>query len=138
MDEQTKGRLNITWVNHTFSHLYFHDLAYNKNFLLFKFTNIKNEIFATEKLLLEHNQIPSVFIRFPGLISNSKILKKTRKLGLIPLGADAWLAKNQIPQNGSIILVHGNSNEHVGIEKIIPILDNEKINWLPLPEAMKN
>ncbi|KPJ67927.1 MAG: hypothetical protein AMJ43_02620 [Coxiella sp. DG_40] len=136
LDAEKNHKLNITWVNHTLSHLYFSDLAFEKNFVLFKFTDVKNEIFGVEKLLLAHNLIPSVFIRFPGLVANRNLLLQIQKLGLIPLGTDAWLAMGQVPKNGSIILVHGNSNEHPGIEKIIPILNDHQIKWLPLKEAV--
>lgn len=136
LNEQAKNHLAITWVNHSLSHLYFSDLPFDQNFLLFQFTNLKNEVFSVEKLLLAHNQIPSPFIRFPGLVSNSEVLMEVQKLGLIPLGADAWLAKDQAPHNGSIILVHGNSNEHPGIEKVLPILENQQINWLSLRDAL--
>ena len=39
--------------------------------------------------------------------------------GLIPVGSDAWLAKNEVPSAGSIVLVHGNGNEPVGVEKLL-------------------
>ena len=42
---------------------------------------------------------------------------------LIPLGANAWIAKNEPIQKGSIILIHGNKNEPQGIammEKKLP------------------
>ena len=75
-----------------------------------------------ERTVGEAHQIPFAFIRFPGLVANKKLIRKIRKYGLIPLGADAWLAKNKKPTNGSIILVHGNSNEHRGIKMVMPIL----------------
>jgi hypothetical protein len=42
--------------------------------------------------------------------------------GLIPLGSDSWIAKNQFPKNGSIVLLHGNGNETVGITMFL--------NWI--------
>lgn len=60
---------------------------------------------------------------------------KLQKFGLIPVGADAWLAMDQLPHSGSIILVHGNSNEPQGIKKIMPILQNNEYHWLPLVYA---
>jgi len=35
---------------------------------------------------------------------------------LISLGADAWLALNQKPRDGSIMLVHPNGNEELGLK----------------------
>jgi len=41
-------------------------------------------------MLLENNQIPSIFARFPGLVSNKKIrADMIEKYGLIFLGSDA-------------------------------------------------
>jgi len=34
---------------------------------------------------------------------------------MIPIGSDAWLAKNQWPKEGSIVLVHANGHELIGI-----------------------
>ena len=45
--------------------------------------------------------------------------KIKNKFFLIPLGANAWIAKSQKPQNGSIILVHGNKNEPQGIKMFL-------------------
>ena len=82
-------RVRRTWVNHSFSHLYFSDLPLKDNFLLFSQTNIKSELLTTEILLIEAHQLPSIFVRFPGLVANRKMLELTRRYGLIPLGADA-------------------------------------------------
>lgn len=116
------NKLNITWVNHSFTHAYFSDLPYSQNFLRQPLTNIHTEIMLTEQYLLEQDVIPSVFFRFPGLVSSPSLLHIIRDFGLIPLGADAWLAKDQSIQPGSIILVHGNGNEHEGIVKLLPQL----------------
>lgn len=119
---QKTKKLDITWVNHSFSHPYFTDLPYSKNFLLANWINEKSEILLTEQNLLQEDQIPSVFFRFPGLISSEKLIKRLRKHGLIPLGSDTWIAKNQPIHKGSIILVHGNGNEPEGIQELTPKL----------------
>lgn len=129
------NKLKIIWINHSFSHVYYADLPLDQNFLLEPHTNITHEILATEKILLEHGQLPSVFFRFPGLISNEKLILKLRKYGLIPVSTDAWLAKDEVPKLGSIILVHGNSNEPQGIKKLMPMLQDSNYNWLGLDEA---
>lgn len=55
---------------------------------------------------------------------------------MIDLGADAWLAKGEEPKEGSLILVHGNSNEHAGIEKMMPLLEQKKFTFFPLTQAL--
>lgn len=135
IQQTKKNKLDIIWINHSFSHVYYADLPYDQNFLLEFHTNITHEILATEKLLLENNQLPSVFFRLPGLVSNRTLILTLRQFGLIPIGTDAWLAKNQEPKPGSFILVHGNSNEPQGIEKIMPLLKNPDYHWLPLYDA---
>lgn len=128
---QQQKKLDITWVNHTFSHIYYSDLPDKKNFLLTEMVNLDTEILLTEQYLLEHDQTPSVFFRFPGLISNYKLLKQLKKYGLIPLSADAWLANDQNITPGGIVLVHGNGNEHDGIKLIEPYI--KKLHWIILP-----
>lgn len=130
-----KQKLKITWVNHSFSHVYYVDLPYSENFLLVPNVNTTHEILATEKLLLEQGQLPSVYFRFPGLVSNEKLVLKLRHFGLIPIGTDAWIAKNQSPKPGSIVLVHGNSNEPEGIKKVMPLLQNPSYHWQSLEQV---
>lgn len=135
--QEQEGKLKITWINHSFSHVYYADLPMVDNFLVIPQTNVTHEILATEKLLLEHNQLPSVYFRFPGLVSNKQLVSKLRKYGLIPIGSDAWIAHDQEAKTGSLILVHGNSNEPEGIQRTIPLLQNPINHWLPLNEAFE-
>lgn len=132
IDLQSQGKLAITWVNHGFTHLYYSDKAIKENFLLSPQVDFENEILLTEKLLLEANQTPSVFFRFPGLIDNEQRIKQLKEYGLLALGADAWLGKDQEIQEGSIVLIHGNGNEPLGIKRLYPQLKNW--NWMSLPE----
>jgi hypothetical protein len=82
---------------------------------------------------------PSVFFRFPGLVADEKLIKLLAKLSLIPLGADAWLAKGEEPRKGSIILVHGNGNEPPGIARLMNILQTPNPpNFLPLLLAVND
>lgn len=127
---QKDNKLAITWVNHSFSHPYFPDLKDNNNFLLAENVNLENEILSVEQYLLEKNQIPSVFFRFPGLVSNKKLILKLKEFGLLPLGTDGWIAKEQPITEGGILLVHGNGNEPEGIVKLLPKL--EFLNLIPL------
>lgn len=117
----SNGKLDITWVNHSFTHFYSRKLTVRKNFMLKEDTNVTREVFQNEICMLEHDIIPSVFFRFPGLISNQKIYEKVMGYGLIPLGADAWLAKGKKPIAGSIILVHANGNEKKGTNILLQL-----------------
>ncbi len=136
LDQQQAQKLAITWVNHSLSHLYFADLPLDENFLLFPFTFIDDEILAPEIALLQADQVPSIFFRFPGLVADEHLLQTLKKYGLIALGADAWLAKAQKPVPGSIVLVHGNSNEHAGITAVMPYLHDANQHWLALRDAL--
>lgn len=127
-----KKNLKIVWINHSFSHPYNSELANENNFLLMENINIENEVFELEKLLIENDQTPSIFFRFPGLISNQNLNNKINELGLIAISSDAWLAKGEEPSNGSIILIHGNSNEPEGIEKFNQITKEKVLTLLPL------
>jgi hypothetical protein len=66
------------------------------------------------------------------------LVLKLHDLSLIPVSANAWLAKNQKEADGSIILVHGNSNEPKGIDAILRLLHEGNINWLPLADMFKS
>jgi hypothetical protein len=65
---------------------------------------------------------PSVFFRFPGLVSDHEIFEQILNLGLIPIGSDSWLAKGQWPDTGSVVLIHANGNEPVGVHNFIYLL----------------
>jgi hypothetical protein len=130
-----KHEITVDWINHSFSHPYSKKLPFPKNFLLEKGVNIDKEILKNEVTMIQNNLIPSVFFRFPGLVSNLDVFKQVIDYGLIPIGSDAWLAKGQKPGPGSIVLIHGNGNEPLGIKKFFELLKNEKAdikkkNWL--------
>ena len=92
---------------------------------------------TAEQLLLENGLIPSPFFRFPGLVADGTLLARLRELSLIPLGSNAWLAKGEQPEDGSVILVHGNGNEPRGIELLMPLLRSERgMQLLPLQLAV--
>ncbi|WP_341794496.1 hypothetical protein [Rickettsia endosymbiont of Rhinocyllus conicus] len=133
VQQQEKGHLQITWVNHSFSHPYFKDKPLENNFLLSNKENFEIEVLEAGKVLVGHNIAPSPFFRFPGLVSDQTLIEKLKDFGFIPLGSDAWLAKGEKVQDGSFILVHGNSNEKAGIKLIMPMLPGLKL--LPLEKA---
>lgn len=125
--------IKITWVNHSFSHIFYNDKDLTDNFLLLPNTNIENEILSTEKLLIENEELPSPFFRFPGLISNQKILNILTSYGLIQLGASAWiykLAKNKAVKDGDVILIHGNGNEDkLALDRLIKLTQSNQYIW---------
>ncbi|HJD55138.1 MAG TPA: hypothetical protein LFW21_00420 [Rickettsia endosymbiont of Pyrocoelia pectoralis] len=131
--QQENDYLHITWVNHSFSHPYFKDKPLGDNFLLSNAEDFENEVLEAGKILVSYNIAPSPFFRFPGLISDQNLIGKLKNFGFIPLGSNAWLAKGEKVQNGSFILVHGNSNEKAGIDLIMPMLP--KLKLLPIEEA---
>jgi hypothetical protein len=134
--QRVNHKLDITWINHSFTHVYYRDLPSANNFLLIRETNFDSEVLTLEKLLLQRGELPSVFFRFPGLISNRKLIHRLcDRFGLIPLGANAWLARHEPIKAGSFILVHGNSNEPAGIAKIMPLLSH--LHLYPLSAAFK-
>jgi hypothetical protein len=123
---QDSGELGITWINHSFNHRWYDSLPVKENFLVSKETDLDVEVLKTERKMLENGLTPSVFFRFPGLVSDSLIFKRITAYGLIPVGSDAWLAKNQSPHNGSIVLVHANGNEPYGIKRFFDLVRDHR------------
>jgi len=121
------GAIAVTWANHSYSHPYIVGLEDRRNYLLRPGVDLDREIFETEKLLIAHGELPSVFFRFPGLVADAALLAKLRERHLIPLGADAWLALGPAPRDGSIILVHPNGNEPGGLKLFSKYLANGKM-----------
>eukprot|EP01132_Coremiostelium_polycephalum_P000096 gene96-125_t len=149
-EQEQQKKIQITWINHTLRSQYYHDLPLEKNFLRFNHLDhakenwtddasfdIKEDILITEQLLLEQGQLPSIFFRFPGLISDQTLVHAISRLGLVPLGVGAWLAKNQTPTLGDILLVHANGNEPIGLTKFMNWLKGlppKEVPWLPLTQ----
>jgi hypothetical protein len=129
------GEISVTWINHTYNHHYDPNIPLKKNFLLEPGTNLNFEILGTEEALLQNGFLSSVFFRFPGLVSDQQVVDSVISYGLIPIGSDSWLAKGQPVHKGSIILIHGNGNEPVGIKDFIRLLQTDessvmKKEWL--------
>jgi hypothetical protein len=119
---EDKHDIYITWINHSFNHRVSKTRPLKENFLLEPGTNISYEVLETEKAMLYNGLMPSVFFRFPGLVSDQQLVNRITDFGLIPIGTDAWLAKGQQPQAGSIVLIHGNGNEPLGVQDFIKLL----------------
>ena len=137
-----KEQIRVTWINHSFNHPYHPEKVPDENFLLTPGTNFDEEVLKTEILLLEHNLLPSVFFRFPGLVSNCSLTSRLRHFSLIPVGSRAWLAKGEKVKEGSIILLHGNGGERPGVSIFLKLLATREDDFLlgkfrlrPLREA---
>jgi len=115
VDQRNSGALDILWVDHTYHHPYRRKLPDAANFLLTKGVDPETEILDTERLLIANGETPSLFFRFPGLVSSDPLMQAVSRFHLVTLGADAWLAKGQQPGRGSIVLVHPNGNEPKGL-----------------------
>lgn len=130
-----KGEIAITWINHSYNHRLNMKLPLKENFLLEPGTDINFEVLGTEQAMLNNGLLPSVFFRFPGLVSDQQLIYKITAFGLIPIGSDAWLAKGQQAQPGSIVLIHGNGNEPTGVNDFLALLRSKtksiaKKQWL--------
>lgn len=129
-EKRRSGALAITWADHSYSHPFVPGLKDGQNYLLRPGVDLDREIFETEKILVAHGETPSVFFRFPGLVSDAALLEKLRERHLVALGADAWLALGPPPRDGSVVLVHPNGNEPGGLKIFSRLLKSGRI---PLP-----
>lgn len=118
----SRGQLDITWVNHSYYHHYDPRLPLSVNFLLEPNTDLPKEILLNEQAMLKNGLLPSIFFRFPGLVSDKAIFDRVLSFGLLPIGSDAWLAKKQQPRQGSLVLIHANGNEPLGIADFIQLI----------------
>jgi hypothetical protein len=125
--QAASGALDILWTNHTYHHPYAKGRADAATFMLTEGIDPDFEILETERLLIANGGTPSVFFRFPGLVSSSPLMLAVRRHRLISVGADAWLAKGQKPGPGSIVLVHPNGNEEIGLDLFSRDYDNGTI-----------
>lgn len=122
---QRDNKIDITWVNHSYTHPYIKGISSDHNFLLTEGISLADEVFKNEKLFLQNGVIPSVFFRFPGLVSNENDIETLRRWGLIPLAADAWLANGEKATIGSVILVHAKGNEPLGLIALYKLM----VDW---------
>lgn len=123
---ESRGEIAVTWINHSFSHRYVKSAPLSRNFLLQPGTDLAREVLATEARMLERGIHPSVFFRFPGLVSDARTVRRIAEFGLVAIGSDAWLAKKQEPGPGSIVLIHGNGNEPYGVARFLELLHRER------------
>lgn len=133
--EMEAGRLQITWINHTMTHPYDSHAELSHNFMLETASDPVAEILELEMMLVAQGIAPSVFFRFPGLVSSPQLIEVLESLHLVALGSDAWLAKGQQPKPGSVILIHANLNEQIGVKLMLEWVASQpkdSIRFLPL------
>jgi len=142
-EQEALGKVRITWVNHSSSHRYDPAVPTERNFLLMPGTDFDDEVLSLERLLIENGIVPSPFFRFPGLVSDRRLVERLRELQLIPVGSNAWLAKGENPQPGSVILIHANGNEPEGVRLLLAFYERHRDAFrrgeeslLPLREAV--
>lgn len=116
-------KIKITWVNHSLTHPYDRTKPIEDNFLLSDGVDFNREVLGNELVMLGQGLVPSVFFRFPGLISSDKLINQLKDWGLVPLGSNTWLGKGQKIKNGSVVLVHGNGNELSGLALLYKALE---------------
>lgn len=139
--QQEDGHLQITWINHSLSHPYYSDLADQDNFLNHRMDLFEDEVLQTEIMMLQRGLLFAPCFRFPGLILSPHTLQKLKDYGLVELGTNAWLAKGDEIQDGSVILVHGNGNEQPGVlNRLIqhlPSLNLRPLTYVPYRRRFK-
>ena len=103
LQEQARsGALEITWVNHSYHHPYAPGRPLANNFLLTSGFDMQSEILDTERLLIANRETPSIFFRFPGLVSDAALMQAVRRDHLVVLGADGWLVFSPPLRPGAI------------------------------------
>jgi hypothetical protein len=112
---QERGLLDIRWVNHSYHHPLNRNAGGGYDFLTHPSVDFTAEVLDLEVLLLEQGVMFSSLFRFPGLTHDDATLQKLAGLGLFPLDANAWVARDEPIGDGSVALLHGNGNEHVGV-----------------------
>lgn len=122
--------LNIVWANHSETHGLFPKQGrgeyYPTSFLPgASCGGFWNEVASVEMRLIDLGVKPSIFMRYPGLVSSVEEKQQLRQFGLISLATNAWPALQGDPTNdynrifkvtdpslptraGSILLGHGN------------------------------
>lgn len=138
--EQSEGRLAITWVGHGELHPFDPNSPWGQTFDLTPGLDFHREVLGPERRLIALGQTPSVWYRFPGLISSPHLVKKLLDWGLLPLASGAWLNKNQKVHPGDVVLVHANGNEERGLRLLVELNKEKKAlpagewSWLSLAD----
>ena len=117
LDYERRGKITITWINHSSTHP-LHCLnasCSSAQFLTAPGVDFTEEVVGLERALFARGLLPSPIFRFPGLVHDDQRMKQLAGLSLMPIDADAWIAKGQPIKSHAVVLVHGNGNEPEGI-----------------------
>jgi hypothetical protein len=117
--QEALGKFAFLWGNHSNKHAYSHEKPDKENFLRLAGTDLAAEILRTEETMLKNGILPSVFFRFPGLVSDTALYAQVLEYGYLPIGTNAWVAKGQKIRASAIALLHGNGNEPKGIRDFV-------------------
>lgn len=115
VDWQKTGKLDITWINHSYRHELSRDANGVYHFLTASSINFEADVLDLERLLLGQGLPMSPLFRFPGLTHDVRRRSELNDLSLFALDADAWIGKGQPIKQNAVVLVHGNGNERAGI-----------------------
>ena len=76
VDERNAGALDIVWVDHT-SPTRTRQASDAFNYLLTRGVDAEREILDTERLIIAEGETPSLFFRFPGLVSSDPLMQRS-------------------------------------------------------------
>ena len=127
----TNGAADVTWGLHSWEHP-----KTPTGMTEWTAARIRQDTTRLEQLLLSWGIVPTVYYRFPNLVHDRERLGAILALDLLPIDCDSWLAVRdrargtvrgelfgRLPAAGSVLLVHGNGNEPVGIRLLREWLD---------------
>jgi hypothetical protein len=147
------GCLDITWVNHSYAHPYNPELRDHDElnfFIPYKLKDFVADLMRNEQYLIEHGVAPSIFYRFPGLMSKEDQIHALKNLGLVPLGTSAWITlnggdkqyerygmpKDQKAKPGRVGLFHGNGKMPIDITNARKYVLKSDFTLVSLPQAL--
>lgn len=102
-------KLNVTAGNHTYSHHIFSNQWTRKEVIA--------EIINTEKVMLYHGILPSVWFRFPGLRYHPDEIQVLAELGLLPVDTTIWIGQKKLP-SWAVVLSHANGTQPVEVNHL--------------------
>lgn len=114
---QAAGKLDITWINHSYRHELSKDAAGAYHFLTDPRVDFRSDVLDLERLLLGQGVLFSPLFRFPGLTHDRARRAELNDLSLVAIDADGWIAKGEPIADGAVVLLHGNGNERVGVDR---------------------
>ena len=129
-------RVGVTWGLHSWVH------PKRRPFMnAYSPQEVRDDNLRVEADLLRWGVVPSIFYRFPGLVHDEPRLRAILDLDLISVDCDSWVASMHLrrpphylwPSDGSVLLIHGNGNEAVGIPRLYEwMIENPGWKWASL------